>query len=215
MNAADGSHGVTSGIEIRSYRPDDRADVYDICRRTGAAGLDATGLYSDDELLPAIFAGPYLEFDPTLVFVADTGARVAGYIIATGDTRAFAEWYARNWLPNLARFALVVPPVTAEDEIVNQGYHPGRMLIPEVDEYPAHLHIDLLPELQGRGVGRHLMKTLRAELAGRGIRGVHLTMDPANTAARAFYDHIGFRELPSSTPSAPVLGSSTSRGTSD
>lgn len=80
------------------------------------------------------------------------------------------------------------------------------MLIPEVDEYPAHLHIDLLPGLQGRGVGRQLIGTLQAALLDRGIRKLHLTMDPTNLGARAFYEHLGFHELPSSTPSEPAFG---------
>ncbi len=34
--------------------------------------------------------------------------------------------------------------------------HPERMLIPELADYPAHLHIRLLPEFQGQGWGRQL-----------------------------------------------------------
>jgi hypothetical protein len=34
-------------------------------------------------------------------------------------------------------------------------------------------------------------------------------MDAANTGARAFYDRLGFHELPSSRPEAPLLGIST------
>ena len=191
---------------IRPYRPRDRAQVYEVCLRTAAAGGDASGLYSDDVLMPEIFAGPYLEFDPGLAFVADTGIRVSGYVIATGDTRAFVEWYADHWMPMLQRFRHVVPPVTDEDRIVDLGFRPERMLIPEVDAYPAHLHIDLLPELQGQRLGRELVRTLLLALRERGIRGLHLTMDPANAAARAFYDRLGFRELPSSTPKEVVLG---------
>lgn len=194
---------------IRSYRPADRTDVYEVCRRTAAAGGDATGIYSDDDLLPDIFAGPYLEFEPELAFVADTGERVAGYVLAASDTRSFVEWYATEWLPTLARFNHVVPSVTPEDAIVHLGYSPGRMLIPELDEYPAHLHIDLLPELQGQGLGRELIRTLLAALRERGIRNVHLGVDAANLGARAFYDRLGFRELPSSTPTEPVLGIAT------
>lgn len=183
---------------IRPYRQADRDDVYDVCVRTAAAGGDATGVYSSDDLMPDIFAGPYLEFEPGLAFVVDTGDRVSGYIIGAGDTRKFVERFRQEWLPSFAeKYEHVDPPVTAEDEIVHLGYTPERMLIPEVDEYPAHLHIDLLPGLQGLGLGRQLIDTLRAELASRGIPRLHLTMDPANTPARAFYDRIGFRELPS------------------
>lgn len=196
-------------IEIRRYRPDDRADIYEVCRRTAAAGGDATGLYSDDDLMPDIFAGPYLEHDPELVFVVDTGTRVSGYVLAAADTRSFVEWYAAAWVSRLARFSHVDPPMTAEDSIIDLGYRPERMLIPEVDEYPAHLHIDLLPESQGQGLGRELIGRLLFALRQRGIRKLYLAMDSENTAAKAFYDRLGFHELPSSTPREPVLGIST------
>ena len=42
---------------------------------------------------------------------------------------------------------------------------------PYAAEYPAHLHIDLLPELQGQGWGRRLIDTLVAALRERGVRG--------------------------------------------
>lgn len=194
---------------IRAYRPSDRADVYEVCLRTADAGADATGIYSDDDLMPDIFAGPYLAYEPELAFVVDVGDRVAGYLLAVSDTRAFVDWFAREWVPGLARFPHVDPPLTPQDAIVHLGYRPQRMLIPEVDEYPAHLHIDLLPELQGQGFGRELVRTLLFALRERGIRRVHLGVDPANLSARAFYDRLGFAELPSSTPQESVLGIAT------
>ncbi|MCC6855119.1 MAG: GNAT family N-acetyltransferase [Microbacteriaceae bacterium] len=180
---------------MRLYRPADRADVYNVCVRTAAAGGDATGIYSSDDLMPDVFAGPYLAFQPDLAFVVDVGDRVAGYVIAAADTRAFVERVRQEWVPT---FASKYPePSPTDAPIVAMGVDPERMLVPEVDEYPAHLHIDLLPELQGQGCGRALIDTLRAELARRGIPGLHLNMDPANLPARAFYDRLGFVELPS------------------
>jgi hypothetical protein len=41
------------------------------------------------------------------------------------------------------------------------------------------------------------------------VPAVHLGMDAANVKARAFYDRLGFHELPSSRPDAPLLGIST------
>jgi len=186
---------VIEPVEIRLYRPADRADVYNVCVRTAAAGGDATGIYSSDDLMPDVFAGPYLAFQPDLAFVVDVGDRVAGYVIAAADTRAFVERVRQEWVPT---FASKYPePSPTDAPIVAMGVDPERMLVPEVDEYPAHLHIDLLPELQGQGCGRALIDTLRTELARRGIPGLHLTMDPANLPARAFYDRLGFVELPS------------------
>jgi ribosomal protein S18 acetylase RimI-like enzyme len=205
---------------IRPYRASDRADIYCICVATGADGEDASGRHLDDTVIPDVFAGPYLKFEPGLAFVVDTGEgtgdtaaeaadeaadRVAGYILAAADTRAFVDRYREEWLPGFA----AKYPRESQDGMVLLGHTPERMLIPEVDDYPAHLHIDLLPELQGEGWGRALMRTVLGALAERGIRHVHLSLSATNAAARAFYDRLGFHELPSSTADEPVLGIST------
>lgn len=201
---------------IRAYRPADRDGVSEVCLRTAAAGGDASGVYSDDSLMPEVFALPYVEYAPELAFVVDDGSgRVLGYVIGVADTRAFVEWWKREWTPGFrARHPSPGAPTGrnpefTERQLLEAGTHPERMLIAEIDEYPAHLHIDLLPELQGQGFGRRLIDTLRGALADRGVAAVHLGMDAANTGARAFYDRLGFHELPSSRPEAPLLGIAT------
>lgn len=182
--------------EIRPYRPTDRSDVYDICVRTGDGGQDATGLYSTDDLLPDIYALPYLEREPELAFVVDNGTRVVGYILGTADTRAFAEWFSTEWWPRRAP-AYAAPQSERERAVVESAGDPDRMLIAAVEDYPAHLHIDLLPEAQGGGFGRRLVETLAGALAQRGIAGLHLVVGTDNTAAQAFYRRVGFAELAS------------------
>jgi ribosomal protein S18 acetylase RimI-like enzyme len=188
---------------IRGYLPSDRAAVYDVCVRTAAAGGDARGRYVSDDLPGDIWAGPYLELEPELTFVItapDGGERVAGYILGTADTRGFVERYRAEWLP---RFAARYPQ---EDDETRAGHRPERMLVPDVDEYPAHLHIDLLPAVQRRGLGTALIRRFLAAVAERGAPGAHLSFDPVNTGAAAFYERLGFRPLPSSRPSAPLYG---------
>jgi ribosomal protein S18 acetylase RimI-like enzyme len=220
-DAAGSVSGVGGGAAwhpfIRPYRPSDRDDVFDICLRTAAGGGDATGVYSDDSLMPEVFALPYVEYAPDLVFVVDDGrGRALGYVIGVADTRAFVEWWKREWTPGFRRRHPEPGPPTgrnpgfSEAQLIEAGLNPDRMLIAEVDAFPAHLHIDLLPELQGQGMGRRLIDTLRTALAERGVPGVHLGMDAANTGARAFYDRLGFHELTSSRADAPLLGIATS-----
>ena len=193
-------------VEIRSYQPTDFDAVSAICVQTAEAGADATGLYVSDDLMPDIFVRPYVTFEPSLAFVVDDGA-VGGYIVGTADTRAFVRRFTSDWLPAFAeRYEHTEPVVSQDDLIRHLGHWPERMLIPEIDDYPAHLHIDLLPRLQGQGLGRQLIETLIAALRERGVPGLHLSMDAANTGARAFYDRLGFVELPSSTPEGPILG---------
>ena len=198
---------------IRPYRETDRAALYDVCVRTADAGEDARGQYADDELMGDLFAGPYAALDPQLAFVLDDGQRAVGYVLGTADTPAFVRDYRERWLPHLtARYpAPADPPVTPDDTMLALGLHPERLLVPQLAGFPAHLHIDLLPEHQGAGHGRALIAAFLAELAGRGVPAVHLGMVTANTRARGFYDRLGFTEIP--VPDAgPVtyLGRATS-----
>ena len=183
--------------EIRLYRASDRAALYDICVRTADAGGDARGQYSNDDLMGDLFAGPYAHLEPRLTFVLDDGERVVGYIVGTADTAAFVKRYTAEWIPLVGDKYPVPPPPprTPEQDMVALHFWPERMLVPETAGYPAHLHIDLLPEVQGRGFGRKLMNAFLGGAAAAGATGAHLAMLTVNVKARGFYDRLGFHQL--------------------
>ncbi|WP_053204265.1 GNAT family N-acetyltransferase [Jiangella muralis] len=202
-------------VEIRAYRPADRDDVARVCLRTGASGGDATGWYSDDTLLPDVAALPHLEYAPDLALVVDDGKHAIGYLIGVADTAAFIEWWRREWVPVIAArhpapgAPTAHAPQISEALLLEVGRQPELMRIAELDAYPAQLHINLLPTLRGQGFGRRLVDLYRAALAARGVPALHLGIDPSNVGARAFYDRLGFHELPSSTPHHPLFGIAT------
>ena len=197
---------------IRPYRPTDLDAVYDICVRTGDAGADARGQYVDDHLMGDIFAVPYVTLEPEHAHVVDDGdGNAVGYILGTADTVAFAHRYRTEWLPATAgRYPdPKVPPETPTDFMLGLHLNPERMIVPELADYPAHLHIDLLPGWQGKGLGRGLMEAFLTGLRRVGVRKVHLGMAPANVKARAFYDRLGFTEIPLGNPGVLYLGRDT------
>jgi ribosomal protein S18 acetylase RimI-like enzyme len=183
---------------IRPYRAEDRPAMFEICVKTADAGGDATGIFSDDELWGLIFAVPYVDRHPDLAWVVESDdARVIGYIVATDDTDAFDQWFRDEWWPQFTeRFPRAAKPETREESIVDGAYTRGAGENQNAGEYPAHLHIDLLPETQGQGLGRRLIETLFAELQRRGVTGLHLGIDPANLGAAAFYERLGMQRLP-------------------
>jgi ribosomal protein S18 acetylase RimI-like enzyme len=186
---------------IRPFGPEDLPALYGICLRTGAAGEDAGGDYPerDHDLLGAIFAAPYAVLEPEAAFVLDDGrGRAVGYVLGTGDTAAFVKRFRDEWLPTVAeRFPEPAgEPATPSEAMAVLLHHPERMVQqPELAAYPAHLHIDVLPDFQRGGHGRALMETFLGALAARGVPAVHLGMLTANTRARAFYDRLGFHEI--------------------
>jgi len=184
-------------VRIRPYRPADRAAVYDVCMRTADAGGDARGRWSTDDLMPDLFAGPYVDLQPELAFVLDDGRQVVGYVIGTADTAAFARLLRTEWLPRMtAKYPEPDDQRTPEQRMVGLLYRPERMLVPELAAHPAHLHIDLLPSHQGAGHGRALIDTFRAAVAEAGAPALHVGVDPANTRALGFYARLGFTPIP-------------------
>lgn len=191
---------------IRPFHVGDEPALTEICLRTADGGGDATGVLGDDTIWADIFVLPYVARHPDAAFVVATDdGRVAGYAVAAPDTRAFAEWFRTEWWPaHGARFAR--PGATArEREIL--GYADRRSGAGEAyaEEYPAHLHIDLLPELQGQGWGRRLIAEVIAALRAQGVPALHLVATAENAGALVFYDRVGFHRLPSE-PGSQAFG---------
>jgi ribosomal protein S18 acetylase RimI-like enzyme len=184
-------------LDVRRYHPDDHAALYDICVRTTDGGRDSRHIYPDPEVVPSIFAGPYAYLEPDLTFVLDNGDRAVGYILGTADTARFVKEYRASWLPTIQQRypAPSTPPVTPTEIMIGLMHNPERMLVPELAPYPAHLHIDLLPQYQRQGHGRTLMYAFLGALHRKQVSAVHLGMATTNTAARAFYDRLGFHEI--------------------
>jgi ribosomal protein S18 acetylase RimI-like enzyme len=195
---------------IRAYRPTDLDAIYDICIRTADDGGDARGQYSTDRLMGDIFAAPYVTLEPEHAYVLDGGnGNAVGYVVGTADTVRFAQRYRDEWLPTTDHPKPADPPVSREDGMLGLHFHPERMIVPQLAAYPAHLHIDLLPPWQGRGYGRALIARFLAGLHAAGVPRVHLGVAPANTGARAFYDRLGFTEIPVGDPGVVYLGRAT------
>ncbi|PWJ24383.1 acetyltransferase (GNAT) family protein [Branchiibius hedensis] len=184
---------------IRGYRPGDEAALAEVCVRTGAMGGDASGLFDPPGLLPDIYLNPYLAHCPDLAWVVADGRKPpVGYLVATADTLEFDQWFATQWWPSVAqRYPRAEHPTTLQELVTEAGYTHGSTRDPLAAEYPAQLHIDLLPVLQGQGFGRRLIEVLCEALVARGVPGVHLGASKDNSGAIAFYHRLGFTPLPS------------------
>lgn len=183
--------------KIRTYQPGDEQALYDICLLTGDSGADASALYRDPRLLGEVYVGPYLRFAPSHAMVGVDPSGVAGYVLGVVDTRAFEARCEDSWWPALrARYPLSRFPEDTPDGRIVRLIHKPPVASPDVVErYPAHLHIDLLPRIQGVGDGRRLLTALLDSLAAAGAPGVHLGVGLANQRAVGFYRRMGFTEV--------------------
>ena len=184
---------------IRSATPADDVAVYDICLKTGDAGQDATLLHSDARALGNIYTGPYLKLEPEFAIVLEGAGGVCGYCLGALDTPRFFHRFKTEWLPPLQR--LHSDPVgtssswTPTQQVYHEYHYPDLYYPEPIEEYPSHLHIDLMPSAQGQGWGKQMVAELLLRLRGAGSRGVHLGMWARNERALGFYTAMGFREL--------------------
>jgi len=183
---------------IRRAVAQDIPYIYEIALKTAIAGLDGSDYYSDRFLVGHYWAAPYFFFEPELCFVAlNEVARPAGYIVGTSDTRRFNTWLQEVWLPPLQRHYGTQGEFKSqtEQELVKSLLKgPGEGLWQNLG-YPAHLHVNLLEELQGKGLGRGLMQTFIKAAKKRGAEGIHLGVDGRNERAFGFYEKLGFSIL--------------------
>lgn len=181
-------------MRVRPARLDDLPAVYAICDQQG---MTADAEPRTRELLGHVYAGPYIVAPPTRSVVVVDEAGVAGYLMCATDTAEFTAWCESSWWPGLRADypRAAVGRAAADQEVVDLIHAPPVASPRVVAEYPAHLHIDMLPRVRGRGLGSRLILELLADLSHRGIPGIHLDVGSDNARAIALYSRLGFVEL--------------------
>ena len=185
---------------IRRYQPGDDAAAYFVCMKTGDHGKDGEPFFKEDpDALGRIYVGPYLRFAPEFSLMLEDDLGICGYALGTLDTKEFFQRYETEWRPTLAD---QFPDPTGDEQSwsrVEEAYHlyhhPDYFYPEPYNDYPAHLHIDLLPRAQAQGYGRQMIEQLLGLLREAGAPGVHLGMSATNEPAYGFYKQLGFREL--------------------
>ncbi len=188
---------------IRQAHFSDIPSIYEICLKTGASGKDASSLYNNPYLLGDYYAVNYLAFEPEACFVVsqniDSEKDLAlGYILGCANSINFNLWMEETWLPSLRKkYPLTTHAKTETEKKLVEKIHINHTTatLASLKEYPAHLHIDILPVLQGSGYGSRLIETFESYLKEKIVQGVHLGVDGQNQSAIAFYKKAGYEVL--------------------
>jgi ribosomal protein S18 acetylase RimI-like enzyme len=183
--------------EIRGFASGDLEALYAISLATGHAGRDAAHFYADPKMMGHIYAAPYAVLSPNAVLVAEDGDGVVGYAAGSLDTRAWEEQLARDWWPSLS--AQYPDPgedatqaMTHDQRRAAMIHRPTRTPLSVATRFPAHLHLNLLPAAQGRGLGSRLFEAWRtAQNAGP----MHVAVNRNNEDALGFWTKLGFSVL--------------------
>lgn len=200
-------------VTLRLFQPEDLSALYAISLATGHAGGDASRLYRDPKLIGHIYSAPYARLAPDLAIVAADEHGPAGFAVGARDTSAWEDTLERLWWPGLREQYSAPADASDGDPTPDQRRiamirRPERVPPAIAKAYPAHLHLNLLPRIQGRGIGGAL---LEAWLDLAGAPSVHVGVNAANTGAVAFWCARGFHVLDSLTGRTIWMGREAGR----
>ncbi len=187
-------------LTFRKAVPQDEDALYAICLATGDSGKDATHVYADDKIVGNIYAVPYLHLCPGSAFVAEDGEGVCGYIVGATDTAAYEKLLEQAWWPKLRER---YPIAEEEGNLLPEEHRkrvafihqPSQMPAAVLQNYPAHIHMNLLERARGTGGGSRLLSMWVEMARGRGTPGIHLGANPENHTGIAFWQSRGFAPL--------------------
>src|SRR5262245_7178074 len=174
----------SSVLAIRTFRSADLEALYAISLATGHEGGDASHLYEDRKLIGHIYSAPYALLEPRLALVVEDDGGVAGFAVGTPDTAKWQERLEAEWWPKLRReYSDPAAPAAEWSAAQRRAYaihHPQRTPRRAIELYPAHLHLNLLERIQGRGAGTRLFAEWMALASQHGIGAVHVGINSAN-----------------------------------
>ena len=196
-------------IKLRLAKSADMEDFYVIAHATGNVGADASHIYGDQKILGHVYAAPYLTLMPDLCFVAEDEKGVAGYVVGAPDSAGFEALMEKHWWPDL-RAAYEAPDIekkdswSAEKGLIDRIFHPSHLYSELAEAYPAHVHLNLLPRIQGQGIGPKLFDLWWKTARELGVKKCHVGVSPKNEGAVKFWKKCGFSSLEGKVDLPPV-----------
>jgi ribosomal protein S18 acetylase RimI-like enzyme len=198
-----------SEMEIRTYRESDRDAMRVLFDRAGV-GSPTASLWGHKESEAAVYLTPYLDLEPDSVFIAVVDGALVGYLCGSLDTGAFPS-ESERMNQAIRKYRLMFRPKPAAffaRGLIDVAMCAIRRLPTAHDfndsRWPAHLHINVIPQIRGTGAGAGLMSRWFERLKESGSRGCHLQTLVENPRAVAFFARMGF-EKHGPTPLVPGL----------
>ncbi len=171
-------------MKIRPYEARDKEDVrFALFNSDGPCKSTKRGI----NFSLAVYCDYYIEKEPENCFVAaDDNDKAIGYIICAEDFDVFKKRFVAEYYPKIKSWEFRRRKSALRSIIPHEKYK---------EDYPAHLHIDILPEYQRMGLGHKMTDVLLERLKNKGVKGVMLTTWIKNEKGRGFYDKYGFTLL--------------------
>ena len=181
-------------MNIRKFEPKDFEQTKYICLNDM---LGKPNYEKVIEYVEVMFCRYYLEKEPENCFVAvDENDKPIGYTYGSSDYDKYQE--------NFSEYLKMVEEIESRRFLADALTEMYDHAIYKKD-YPAHLHIDILPDYQSKGIGSRLIKAFCDNLREQNVKGVMLIVGTENEGARRFYERNGFTLL-QDKPSGAAYG---------
>jgi len=116
--------------------------------------------------------------------------RAQGRLPADFDERQWRDGFA-EWTMEQVRAEI---PDSTTSVVEVDGQSAGRLRITRTAEYIELSGIQLLPDVQGQGIGSAIVEDLKAQAAAGGIP-LDLGVEKDNPEARRLYERLGFIQV--------------------
>jgi ribosomal protein S18 acetylase RimI-like enzyme len=184
-------------LQVRGYRPTDRAIVRSLCCDTGFLGNPIDPVFQDRELFADFLTGYYLQHEPDSTFVATLNNEIKGYLLGSRQplkhqiysisqnlvlaAKGFTRYF--RYRPESRRFLHWI--------MLNAWRE-----VPAAPRRTGHFHINLLPEARSIEVCRLLLETYLRFLYENGVKRVYgqvVTFD--NRRGAKLFERYGFKVM--------------------
>ncbi len=171
-------------MEIKRYEEKYKEDVRFVCLNSeGPCKMRKR----KQHFLLTTYCDYFIEKEGHNCFVAvDENDRAIGYVLCAENYDNYKKIFKEEYVTRFKKHEFLFKKTALISTLIQSEYK---------DEYPAHMHIDILPEYQRMGLGHKLMDSLCRNLKEKGIKGVCLTMWSGNKKGGSFYKKYGFTLL--------------------
>jgi len=158
-------------------------------------------IFYDRELVADLLTRYYTDNEPGSLWIGEVEDKVVGYLSGCLNSRFASSRLKRSILPRVLLKGISRGALTRWDTWRVLGALLQTLIASLVQptfpsrDYPTHLHINLLRDYRGLGIGERLVNRFIDQVRTAGFYGIHVNVRADNLPARRFFEQQGFIPL--------------------